>query len=383
MFQNSIVQQCMTSLLGWRNDSNPDVPQITDATLLQSDSGFIYNDFHPLLTIENISNTMSKTDTIDAYLNKKVDQGVSKAITKVCIDKKLNESSKTILNSSRLFDGIGRFTDTITSNGQFVGVELELKNSYGVRTIIDKIGLQFTQPQTNLNIYVFHTSQEDAIQTISATTTKGNSFEWLTLSTVIDFEYLSNEYDSGGLFYIGYFQADIVGQAIKKDFNWLSGPCNTCSGGANAMKIWNTRLDFIRITPCYVESGNLNGTQMFDYTNKVYSTTNNFGLNFGVSVQCDISNYLCEQKFVLADLIGKQVAVDILNDMKHSVRLNRIANVSEHMIIRDLEGDRETHEEGLAMRLEKSIKATSFDFSKIDSPCLPCNDKFGIKKRAI
>ena len=81
------------------------------------------------------------------------------------------------------------------------------------------------------------------------------------------------------------------------------------------------------------------------------------------------------QKFVLADLIGKQVAVDILNDMKHSVRLNRIANVSEHMIIRDLEGDRETHEEGLAMRLENSIKATSFDFSKIDSPCLPCNDK--------
>ena len=200
---------------------------------------------------------------------------------------------------------------------------------------------------------------------------------------MIDFEYLSNEYDSGGLFYIGYFQADIVGQAIKKDFNWNSGPCNTCSGGANAMKIWNKRLDFLRVSPIYVESGKLNGTQMFDYTDKVYSPNNNFGLNFGVSVQCDISNYLCDQKFVLADLIGKQVAVDILNDMKHSVRLNRIANVSSNMIIRDLEGDRETHEEGLSIRLQNAVKTTSFDFSKIDSPCLPCVNKFGIKKRAI
>jgi len=383
MFNPTIIQQCMVSLLGWRNDANSDVPQITSPELLQSDSGLIYNDFHPLLSIENIVNTLPEDKTIDDYLAEKVASGISKGLTKVMIEKKLNESTKTLLNSSKLFDGIGRFQDTIISDGSFVGVEVEIFPSYGAKVIIDKIGLQFTQPQTNLPIYIYHTSQIDAIKVVSATTTKQNSLEWLTLSETIDFAYLSDQYDSGGMFYIGYYQDAISGQAIKKDFNWMKGPCNTCRGGANAMKVWNERLNFVRVVPVEVESSNLNGIQMFDYTKRKYTPANNFGMNFGVTVQCDVSNYLCEQKFVLTDLIGKQVAVDILNDMKHSTRLNRIANVSQNMIIRDLEGDRETNEPGLAVRLSNSIKAVDFDFSKIDSPCLPCNKKWGIRKGSI
>jgi len=383
MFNPTTIQNCMTSLLGWRNDANTSVPQITNTALLTSDSGLYYNDFHPLLLIENIANTLPEDKTIDNYLTEKVNSGINKALTKVVLEKKLNESTKTLLNSSKLFDGIGRFQDTVISNGRFVGVELEMFPSYGTKVIIDKIGLQFTQTQTNLPIYIFHTSQLNPIKTITATTTKASSLEWLTLSETIDLSYLSETYDSGGMFYIGYFQDDISGQAIKKEFNFLDGPCNTCRGGANAMKVWNERLNFVRIVPIEVANGSLNGTQMFDYTKRKYNATNNFGLNFGVTVQCDISQYLCEQKLILTDLIGKQVAVDILNDMKHSTRLNRIANVSQNMIIRDLEGDRETFEPGLAKRLSDSIKAVDFDFSKIDSPCLPCNKKFGITKRGI
>ena len=219
MFNPTTIQNCMTSLLGWRNDANPDVPQITDPNLLQTDSGLIYNDFHPLLTIENITNTIPEDKTINDYLNEKVNSGINKAMTKVVLEKKLNESTKTLLNSSKLFDGIGRFQDTVISNGRFVGVELEIFPTYGAKVIIDKIGLQFTQTQTNLPIYIFHTSQIDPIQTITASTTKSNSLEWLTLSQTIDLSYLSDNYDSGGMYYIGYFQDDISGQAIKKEFN--------------------------------------------------------------------------------------------------------------------------------------------------------------------
>jgi len=383
MFNPTTIQNCMTSLIGWRNDANTSVPQITNTALLTSNSGLYYNDFHPLLLIENIANTLPEDKTIDNYLTEKVNSGINKALTKVVLEKKLNESTKTLLNSSKLFDGIGRFQDTVISNGRFVGVELEIFPSYGAKVIIDKIGLQFTQTQTNLPIYIFHTSQINPIKTVTATTTKASSLEWLTLSESIDLSYLSDTYDSGGMFYIGYFQDNISGQAIKKDFNFIDGPCNTCRGGANAMKVWNERLNFVRIVPVEVANGSLNGTQMFDYTKRKYNATNNFGLNFGVTVQCDISQYLCEQKLILTDLIGKQIAVDILNDMKHSTRLNRIANVSQNMIIRDLEGDRETFEPGLAKRLSDSVKAVDFDFSKIDSPCLPCNKKFGITKRGI
>jgi len=120
MFDPITIQQCMVSLLGWRNDANPDVPQITDPALLQSDSGLIYNDFHSLLTIENITNSIPEGKTIDDYLNEKVASGINKALTKVVIEKKLNGSTKTLINSSKLFDGIGRFQDTIIYFNRFV-----------------------------------------------------------------------------------------------------------------------------------------------------------------------------------------------------------------------------------------------------------------------
>ena len=280
MFNPTTIQNCITSLLGWRNDANTSVPQITNTALLTSDSGLYYNDFHPLLLIENIANTLPEDKTIDNYLTEKVNSGINKALTKVVLEKKLNESTKTLLNSSKLFDGIGRFQDTVISNGRFVGVELEMFPSYGAKVIIDKIGLQFTQTQTNLPIYIFHTSQLNPIKTVTATTTKASSLEWLTLSETIDLSYFSDTYDSGGMFYIGYFQEDIIGQAIKKDFNFIDGPCNTGRGGANAMKVWNERLNFVRIVPVEVANGSLNGTQMFDYTKRKYNATNNFGLNF-------------------------------------------------------------------------------------------------------
>lgn len=382
MITPATVQTCITSLLGWRNDSNPDVPQITEPTLLASDSGLYFNDFHPLLTIENISNAIPTTDDINDYLTTKVNSGIVKAINKVTVEKKLNESTKTILNSSRMFDGIGRFNNTIVSQGRFVGMEIELKKSYGVKMVIDRFGVQFSAPQTDLNIYVFHTSQVEPIQTFTITTTKSSSFEWVNLADPIDFEYLSNEYESGGLFYIGYFQDDINGQAIKSDLNWSTGPCATCIG-TNRMKIWSERLNYARILPIYVESGNLNGNQMFDYQDRVYQVDSNFGMNFATTISCDISEYFCDNKFALTQLVGMQVAIDVLNDMKHSTRANRLADVTRNMIIRDLEGDRETFEVGMIERFANELKATTFDFSMIDSPCLPCDKKWGVRKRTL
>jgi hypothetical protein len=291
-------------------------------------------------------------------------------------------STKTLMNSSAMFDQAGRLNNTILSESRFVGFELEMKPSYGVEVIIDKIGLQFTAPQTNLKIYVYHTSQQQAIQEVIATTTKSNSFEWLVLNAPINLKYLSDEYDTGGFFYLGYYENDVTGQAIKKDFNWNNGACNSCGNG-NAVKVWNTRLDFLRVSPIYVSSANLNGVNIFDFEDVTYTPDNNYGINFKTSIICDLSIYFCERKLLFADSVGKQVAVDVLNDIKHSSRANRVTEVNRNMIIRDLEGDRATNELGLNINLEKSIKGLDFDFSKIDSPCLPCSNPSGVRTRSI
>jgi hypothetical protein len=371
----------MKTLLGWRNSSDSDVFQITDADLLSTDSGLYYNDVHPLLRIGVIENIILETDNVETYLQNKINQGINKMLRKMTNFKKEMASTKTLLNSAALFDGVAPLNNTITAESRFVGMEFELKPSYGVDVTIDKIGFQSNSIQAGFNLYLFHSSQEAPIQTIPVTTAVARSFQWITLATPISLKYLSDTYDVGGLFYLGYFEDDITGQALKKDFNFSRGVCGTCN--RNAYKIWNTRLDFLRITPMYVANGNLNGGNLFDYNDVVHTSDNNYGLNLKTTVKCDLSSYFCEQKLLFADALGYQVAIDILEDIKHSDRANRIAEVNRNMIIRDLEGDRETNEKGLAMRAEDALKALDFDFSSIDSPCIPCNKPSGVRVRAI
>ena len=254
MFDVATIQAGFSKILGWRNSSDPDVPQITNPDLLATDSGLYYNDYHPLIDMENISNTIPETKDLEEYLQEKVDAGVVKVFNKFALWKKEMNSTKTILNSSAMFEGVARFSNSIANESKFVGMKVKLKESYGVRAKIDRLGLQFTAAQTNLPIYVFHSSQESYVQRILVTTTKVNSMEWVTLSEPINLSYYGAN-DVGGFYYIGYYQDDILGQALKKDFNWTRF-CAGCAG-RQALKIWNTRLHFMEVEPFYVADGKL------------------------------------------------------------------------------------------------------------------------------
>jgi len=75
--------------------------------------------------------------------------------------------------------------------------------------------------------------------------------------------------------------------------------------------------------------------------------------------------------------------MDVLSDILYSPRENRLSDINRNMIIRSLEGDPETDGLSMPQQMEKDIVTTSFDFSMIDSPCLPENKKYGVRKRAI
>ena len=44
------------------------------------------------------------------------------------------------------------------------------------------------------------------------------------------------------------------------------------------------------------------------------------------------------------------------------------------MIIRDLEGDKDTNYINIVDQLKDEIKAINFDHSKLSQPCLPCKN---------
>jgi hypothetical protein len=195
MFTPAKMQECMKSLLGWRNHPDTDLIQITDAELLEPESGLYYNDVNPYINTEMIVNSIPEAEDYEDYLKKKVSSGVAKLMTKLVLLKKDLNSTKTLLNSSRMFDGPGRFDNVVPNEGKFVGFEIQLKDAYGLKAIIDNIGFQFTTGQTGLNIYLFHTSQEEALLTIPITTTASRSFQWVTLEEKVDFSYYNSEYD--------------------------------------------------------------------------------------------------------------------------------------------------------------------------------------------
>jgi len=64
--------------------------------------------------------------------------------------------------------------------------------------------------------------------------------------------------------------------------------------------------------------------------------------------------------------------------MKASSQISAIEQNVQFNIIRDLEGDRETQSVPFWQQAERSIKATNFDQSNINSTCVPCARKGAI-----
>ena len=223
MFNKSTVKSGLFGLLGFRNTDHPDYESLT-STLTASDSGMYFQDYHPLLTFENLYSiapnydgynypTFSSTATyatgdfakqsdvayeaiktvptgqtppnatywklpINDWLQQKVEASINKVVNQVFVNKKLSQSTKTFIENVQLFDGAGKMSDTITANSRFVGLKISPKKINNIAILVDYIGLQFTSAQTSLIVYLFHSSQYAPVATASFTTTNAYSFDW-------------------------------------------------------------------------------------------------------------------------------------------------------------------------------------------------------------
>ncbi len=346
------------------------------STLTSSGTGLYYNGFHPLVTYENLQavapnfdgyNVTAWADTptsydigefakvsgvtyesvtdsnvgndpttddgtnwklpINDWLTQKVNASIMKMLYKLQNHKKIMESTKTLLENIQLFDGAGRFQDVITPNSRFVGLELSPKRINNISLVLDYIGLQFTQAQTNLKIYVFHSSQLAAIKTQIISTTPIKSFAWTAGdSIVLDYVRYSSNLDSGGTYYIGYFEDAIAGNAIKKRHQFADPPCGGCND--NDQSLYNLWNEFFDVRAIEVANGDLNGTDLWDISKIGYQEATNFGLNLSVSVKTDVTDMLVSNKSIFTNPLGYQFAYDMLQEFMNDpqARLNRLVD---------------------------------------------------------
>ena len=429
MFNKSSVRSGLFGLLGFRDTDDPDHGDLL-STLTASSSGQYYSDYHPLITFDNLYSiapnydgynydTFSATATyatgdfakypddasavayeaiktvptgqeppnttywklpINDWLTQKVEASINKVVNQVFVNKSLMQSTKTFIENVQLFDGAGRMQDSITARSRFVGLRIRPKKINNIAIVLDYIGLQFTEAQTDLTFYLFHSSRYAPVATATFTTTTAYSFDWQAATSFGTLSYVdySNNIDSGGDYFLGYFEDDISGSAIKKQHQFSGPPCGGCNN--RDLNCYNQWSKYVEIQPIEVSSGNINGTNIWDLGTTGYPLSSNFGINLSLSAKFDITDLLLSNKTLFVDALGFQFAYDMLQEFVYNSnsRLNQKGdNAQKQSVLYDLNG-----EDSIRSKLENQVKALGFDLSKI-SQALPRDSKqrmrFGAK----
>lgn len=430
------IQEGLLHLIGWRQsyDSNDGV--VSEA-LTQSESGLYYQDAHPLLTLQNLQSiapdfsnisypvhsteeTYAKgvvvtvdgihykslkavpeniqiTDTeywivtnpFSEWLETKTKACITKAISSYVNEKVAKGTYKTLCEKKTLFDGTGRIYDTIKNKNNLVGFEIIPIRAKGVTTKINRIGLQFSEPG-DYTIVIMHSSLMEPFYQETFTKRTSNNIEWFIPSQDLFLPYENEQIDAGGSWYICYLQSQLPAdsQAIRKSRDWSKGPCNECS--RHEYETWRIWSKYLEVHPFYVNEELVpivdEQVQLWDVENNLYDYSTNYGLNLDISIACDITDFIIEQKMMFTDYLSKSLAVDFLREFAYNpnVRTNRHSiNASRPDILYEIDGDSSSMKKsGLSYQLELASKAIQISTEGIDRVCLPCVNH-GLKYRVV
>lgn len=442
MVRANDIQDKLLHLIGWEQNYDASDLKISDA-LTVSESGLYFQQIHPLLTLQNIAciapefknmtfeeystkksyskgnvvkydeklykalqKALNKQPDIESeywveanpfseWLESKTKASIQKAIARYCNEKIAQGTYKTLCENRTLFDGTGRLVDVVKNRKNLVGFEIVPVRAKGVTTKINKIGLQFTEPG-EYTLYLMHSSMDAPVKIIKLNKIRKNSIEWFSLNDVY-LPYQSEDNDAGGSWYLCYFQSELPegSQAIRKDKDWSKEPCNSCS--RREYLAWMAWSKYIEVHPFFVneelvEAVNFNDDfekqvlHLWDVENNQYTYDNNYGLNLELTISCDITDFIIEQRMLFQDVIAKQVAVDMLREFAYNanVRTNRHSiNASRLDILYEIDGDSSSMKKsGLSYQLDMAFKAIKLSTEGIDRVCLPCKNN-GIKYRTV
>jgi hypothetical protein len=419
------------NIIGWRqNFNNNDYTIDTDLTV--SEFGQYFQGFHPLVTLDNMksiapdfskvtfpdwaigtayaigdkvaysgidyealtANTGQQPDTAttdwkvyDAFsdwLRTKTEDSLLNLISSVQTEKLSLKSAKNLVENKVLFDSAGRINNSLANTDLLVGFEIIPIRSKGVTTKIERIETRFAGPVEDLKVYVMHSSQKEPVKEITLARTKADSSEWFVPAEDIYLPYMGPT-GAGGSWFICYDQREVspTTEALIKDYDWSTGPCRTCS--TNVYQSWVAWSKFLEVMPFNYGLDSV-GVEMWDISKNIYPSRTNYGLNLEVTVQCDTTEIIQEQRKVLETAFGLQMATDAIKEMAFNpaFRINRTEqNFSQQELLYILDGDSSSNKKsGLVYELEKAKKALSFDFNEMSRVCFTCKNG-GVKYRSV
>ena len=431
MYRPLDLKTGLSKVWGWKQNQNTSVLTISDS-LTESESGQYYQELHPVLTLENIrsiapdfqnityptwnpltqyrvgdrvksvesyraklpslgkdpltnTNEWERFDPFSEWLEEKTQGSILKAIRNFWDSKMSEKTAKNILENKTLFNGAGRLTDTIPEGTNFVGFELVPIRANGVTLKIEKIGLQFTDVG-EITLYLMHSSREQPIKEFTLTRTRKGGMEWFDMTNLF-LPYQNSDIDSGGSWYLVYDQASLPSGslAISKSKDWSARPCASCDASESAnYAIWSRYLE---VHPFKISDVvKTPAIEMWSVEDNLYTYTTNYGLNLQLSIECDVTDIIIEQRMAFQNIIGLQVAVDMLREMAFNPNANigrAQQNFNRMELLYELDGDSQgTKKSGLMFNYDNDMKAVQLDSTSMSRVCFPCNNG-GVKYRTI
>lgn len=445
MYRIKEIQDALLNVVGWEQAFDP--AQYIDETLTASESGLTFQMAHPLVTLNNIRSIMpadfvgqyskwnmmaeytagqkvlhknivwiAKQNNVNVeppaadfnndysqdyggevwkpynqlsdYLEFLTRNGISTAVQTFVQMKNLQNETKNLLERRTFFDGAGRINATVQNRHKLVGFEIVPVRSMGVTAKIERIGLQMTGGTGIVKMYLFHSSQVEPVKTFELDFTKTNGgFQWFSVKDAF-MPYISSGNNSGGAWFLCYNQDELPQgmEAINVSKDWSREPCGTCNIGS--VEAWRELTKYLYISPFTYNAPETFAQfpELWNIDNNAYTNTQNYGLNVEVTVGCDLTDFIVEQRALFQTVVQRQVAAIALRTMalNPDVRVNRNqSNASRMDILYELDGNTSgARPGGLGYDLKKAYEALSIDTSGIDRICLTCNNK-GVKYRTV
>jgi len=377
MFNKTKIITAASGLVGFRADNSAIYATLSN-TQKASSSGYYFNDL-PGVDFD-IINAALNSDEISAatYLANVYEAEVMGLVSQFVEATKEKNGSKELLSNQNFVSGVAKFSDRVTQNARFVGYLIVPHKSNNIQATITHLGMQASATQaTSLKVYLYETSQKEAVKTFDLPITKSDSLEWTAITDAI-VNYTSTTGGTGQLYYLGYYEKDpdnaqpyqLQGQALKMEFD-----CG-CSGSPKLH--WGK---FMGVYPIEINNSDLNwdGTKYTiptpsDIWNNV--TTQTYGLQAKVNVKCDITDLLVSNIAMFAKPLQHAVASRILLDAFATTRINSIAD-SKREQCRDFA----MHYKGIlngyikdGVKTKGLTELLTMDFSGLDKYCSPCKE---------
>jgi hypothetical protein len=373
MYTLAPLLACLAPLLAFRQPptGNLDEPQL-DAALVITPGQVAMQDVHPLLTLTNIRQSAQQVPAVGAnigaqlsqYLVQQREAAAAKVLAAFTARKKLAGAGKSLLAAGKLSDRSGEYRNKVIKQGRFVGLALRPVAGQDVLVSVAGLGTQLTERNPNFRLYLYHSANPtEPVAQYDVPRNDKVYFEWTPLAIPLPIGPTPGEYR------LGYFEDDLVGQAVQlqHDFSRRPGTGGCCGRDYLNFDAYAPHVQVRAFTAAATP-----GTDVLPGDGKpTYVTDGNFGLNLQVSAVCDLSDFFCRHKALFVEALQLQLAVDLLSVMANSTRNNGTVQGAQTLALVEL-NNKPNGQPGLFSQLATALAALDVDMSGVSRPCLPC-----------